>query len=355
MGRQGSTMSVSQPATLSGYTFHAACCPMDSDSLIASLGARLKPSETSITEAAVALITRAPIDSPALVAQVCQAIGVRRALAESLARALVGHRPDVRQGPDGRWRLIEGQTLARPDRPSLAQGALRGGTGGTGPLADTASLPIASLRFAVVDVETTGGRPSHGDRITEIAIVRVHDGRIVDVYETLVNPERAIPPMITQITRITHDMVRDKPVFGRIAQDVASRLEGHIFVAHNASFDWRFVSHEVFRGTGHALEGSTLCTVRLARKVLPQLPRRNLDSVASHYAVEIAPDVRHRAAGDAIATAKVLIALLRDAADRQITTWGALDAFQRTGSAQAKRRRKPPVLPRPVKDAGDGA
>jgi DNA polymerase III subunit epsilon len=217
-----------------------------------------------------------------------------------------------------------------------------------------ASLPISALRFAVVDVETTGGRPGHGDRITEIAIVRVEGGKIIDVFETLVNPECAIPPMISQITRITSEMVRFKPVFSAIAHDVAERLQGHIFVAHNASFDWRFVSHEVHRGTGQALDGTTLCTVRLARKVLPQLPRRNLDAVAHHYAVEIPPHARHRAAGDAIATAKILIAMLRDAEGRDITTWGALDAFQRGGMSKAKRRR-PPVLPAPVRDAGDGA
>jgi len=75
---------------------------MDSDSLIASLGARLKPAESSLTDAAMALIeARGPLGSPELVADVCQAIGVRRALAESLARAILGHRPDVRQGPDG--------------------------------------------------------------------------------------------------------------------------------------------------------------------------------------------------------------------------------------------------------------
>jgi DNA polymerase-3 subunit epsilon len=328
---------------------------MDSDSLITSLGARLKPAESSLTDAAVALLaSRGPLDSPALVAEVCQAIGVRRALAESLARAILGHRPDVRQGPDGRWRVVAGGAPVVPRPADVRTPAARAVATAGAMTRDTAMLPIRSLRFAVVDVETTGGRPSHGDRITEIAIVRVHDGKIVDVYETLVNPECSIPPMITQITRITHDMVRDKPVFGTIAQEVAARLEGHIFVAHNATFDWRFVSHEVFRGTGQALDGTTLCTVRLARKVLPQLPRRNLDSVANHYAVEIPPHTRHRAAGDAIATAKVLLRLLEDAAGRDITTWGALDAFQRAGTSMAKRRRKP-VMPAPVKDAGDGA
>ena len=328
---------------------------MDSESLIASLGARLKPAESSLTDAAVALLAkRGPLDSPALVAEVCQAIGVRRALAESLARAVLGHRPDVQQGSDGRWRIVAERPVT-PGVPSPERRAAERAVAGAGAMTrDTSMLALSSLRFAVVDVETTGGRPSHGDRITEIAIVRVHDGQIVDVYETLVNPECSIPPMITRITRITHDMVRDKPVFATIAHEVAARLEGHIFVAHNASFDWRFVSHEVFRGTGQALDGTTLCTVRLARKVLPQLPRRNLDSVANHYAVDIPPQVRHRAAGDAIATAKVLLGLLRDVADRDVTTWGALDALQRAGTSMTRHRRKP-AMPSPVKDAGDGA
>ena len=326
---------------------------MDSDSLIASLGARLKPAESSLTDAAVALIARGSISSPELVAQVCQAIGVRRALAESLARSILGHRPDVRQGPDGRW-TTSSQPVAIPrhadstaqrSAPAISPTIVRDAT---------AALPISSLRFAVVDVETTGGRPGYGDRITEIAIVRVQNSEIVDVFETLVNPECPIPPFISQITRITADMVRSKPVFAGIAHEVVQRLEGHIFVAHNASFDWRFVSHEVFRGTGQALDATTLCTLRLARKVLPQLSRRNLDAVANFYAVDIPPDTRHRAAGDAIATAKILIAMLRDAAGRDITTWGALDAYQRGGSSKKKRRR-PAASPTAVRDAADGA
>jgi len=325
---------------------------MDSETLAASLGAHLKPADTTLTDSAVALIMRGPISSSELVAQVCQAVGVRLSLAESLARGILGKRPDVHQGPDGRWRLVESQlSLALLERDAERRSSAPSARA----LRDAVdALPLDAIRFAVVDVETTGGRPGYGDRITEIAIVRVHNGQIVDVFETLVNPECRIPPMITQITRITSEMVRNKPVFATIAEEVAARLEGHIFVAHNASFDWRFVSHEVFRGTGQTLDGTTLCTVRLARKVLPQLPRRNLDAVAHHYAVEIPPDMRHRAAGDAIATAKVLLALLRDAAARDITTWGGLDAFQRGGTANAKRRRKP-ALPGPVRDAADGA
>jgi DNA polymerase III subunit epsilon len=330
---------------------------VNGDAVVASLGTRLKSAESSLTEAAIALIGKGPIGSPELVAQVCQAIGVRRALAESLARAVVGHRPDVRQGPDGRWRLIADvppPARATPRTPAPAPGAAPAAASSSAMREAAAALPLSSLRFAVVDVETTGGRPGHGDRITEIAIVRVQAGQILDVYETLVNPECPIPPMITQITRITSEMVRNKPVFASIAAEVTERLAGHIFVAHNASFDWRFVSHEVFRGTGQALDGTTLCTVRLARKILPQLPRRNLDAVSTHYGVEIPPEARHRAAGDAIATAKILVALLRDAAGRDITTWGDLETLQRGGTAYAKRRKKS-ARPSPVRDAGDGA
>jgi DNA polymerase III subunit epsilon len=323
---------------------------MDSDSLIASLGARLKPAESSVTDAAVALIGRGPISSPDLVAQVCQAIGVRRSLAESLARAILGHRPDVRQGPDGNWRVSGVDVAVPPLAAPLRDGEARKVRSRSG----EERIPLSSLRFAVVDVETTGGRPSHGDRITEIAVVRMAGGEIVDVFESLVNPKVAIPPMISRLTRITNEMVREQPVFADVAQDVASRLEGHIFVAHNASFDWKFVSHEVFRATGQALEGETLCTVKLARKFLPQLPRRNLDAVAHHYGVEIPEHARHRAAGDAIATAKILQRLLRDAAAQDVTTWGELAAYQRSGTSFKKRKRAR-ATPTPVRDASDGA
>ncbi|MCU0624969.1 MAG: 3'-5' exonuclease [Gemmatimonadaceae bacterium] len=216
-----------------------------------------------------------------------------------------------------------------------------------------AGVTLDALSYAVVDVETTGGRPQVGDRVTEIAIVTVRDGAIVDEWATLVDPQRPIPPMISSITRITNGMVRGQPRFADIADEVVRRLEGRVFVAHNASFDWRFVSHEVKHATGHELEGEQLCTVRLARKLVPELPRRNLDSVARHYRVEIPPEVRHRAGGDAHATAHVLLGLLRDARARDITTWGALAGFHHGGTA--RRRRTLGAMPRPVRDAGDAA
>jgi DNA polymerase-3 subunit epsilon len=126
-------------------------------------------------------------------------------------------------------------------------------------------------------------------------------------------------------------------------------LDGSVFVAHNAGFDWRFVSAEVARATGRELTGRRLCTVRLARRLLPQLRRRSLDWVARHYAVEIEAGKRHRAAGDAVATAHCLLRLLDDARDHGCERWSELERFLSAGNAVKRRRkRRPPALPQPV-------
>jgi DNA polymerase III epsilon subunit family exonuclease len=197
----------------------------------------------------------------------------------------------------------------------------------------------------VVDTETTGGRSLLGDRITEFAAVIVKGGEIVELYETLVNPQRSIPPFVTQLTNITWDMVKNAPTFDRIAPDVLRVLEGNVFVAHNATFDWRFVTTEVSRSTGRQLRGRRLCTVKIARKVLPQLSRRSLDYVARYYGVEIRN--RHRAAGDALATAKCLLRMMSDLADRGCGTWGELQTLLRAPAMRRKKRR-PSGLPTPV-------
>jgi DNA polymerase-3 subunit epsilon len=219
--------------------------------------------------------------------------------------------------------------------------------------------PLRALSYVVVDVETTGGTPQRGHRITEFAAVVVRDGRVEEVYETLVNPERAIPPEIVKLTGITMEMVRHQPPFRAVAADVVRALEGHVFVAHNAAFDWRFVTAEVERATGSTLEGQRLCTVRLARKLLPQLRSRSLGYVADWYGADAFARTyfearhgrdrpwRHAAAGDAVATAHCLVRLLDDAADRGVRTWGELDRWLSGGTGRARARRKS-ALPAPV-------
>lgn len=291
-------------------------------------GVTLPPAETHLTERARVLLASGPADVVALVEYVCQLPGAPRAVAEHLAAVLFSGRSEFARDDSGRWQLAASGGPA----PLVAQ---------CPPGEDCMSRP-----YVVIDVETTGGRPDNGDRITEIAAVVVRDGQVAETFETLVNPQRSIPPWITHLTNISWEMVRDKPIFGDICDQLLSVMEGRVFVAHNATFDWKFVSAEVERATGRRLEGQRLCTVRLARKLLPQLPRRSLDYVTAHYGIEIA--ARHRAAGDAVATAHVLLRLLRDARDRGVERWTDLERLLGARSVRTSRRR-PSAMPQPVR------
>jgi len=192
--------------------------------------------------------------------------------------------------------------------------------------------------WVVVDVETTGGTPARGHRVTEVAAVRVQGGRIADTFCSLVNPERPIPGMITSLTGISNLMVAEQPRFAQVARQLSGALEGCVFVAHNAAFDWRFVSHEMQMATGMTLSGRQLCTVRLSRRLLPQLPSRSLDGLASWFGVEV--ENRHRALDDAVATAHVLIRLLDMLEDQGVTDWDGLQGVLRRRKARASRKRR---------------
>lgn len=170
--------------------------------------------------------------------------------------------------------------------------------------------------YAVVDIETTGGRANR-DKITEIGIVR-HDGeKIIDTYETLVNPETGIPFNITQITGITDEMVADAPKFYEIAKKVVEMTEGAIFVAHNVRFDYSFIQHE-FRRLGYTFTKRQLCTVRLSRKAFPGLPSYSLGNLIKYFKIKVTD--RHRALADALASAKLLeMALNQDSSEDQIS------------------------------------
>lgn len=204
---------------------------------------------------------------------------------------------------------------------------------------------LARLSYVVVDVETTGTSHGLGDRITEIAAVVVKNGRIGQSFHTLINPERPIPRYITQLTGISWGMVEDAPRFGEVSDAVRDLLGDHVFVAHNAPFDWGFVNMELDRAGGAPLENPRLCTVRLARRLLSHLPRRSLDHVTAHYGIVV--EHRHRALGDAVATAQVLNHLLDDAFARGCDTWADLD---RLLYPVAGPRRRWSALPRGATD-----
>jgi DNA polymerase-3 subunit epsilon len=352
-----------------------------------------RPADTLLVERARDFLVGGPADSATLVRRVCQLPGVGGAMAERIADELLAPYPEFVRLSDGRWQLGAGRPSAevgapgghraappRADTPApsfddwmRAREAARAGDTGE-PAARRDRHPneitvratdgsarsatpgdddlLERLSYAVVDVETTGGSPQAGHRVTEIAAVVVRDGAVREVYETLVNPERPIPPAIVRLTGITSEMVRDQRPFRGVCDEVVGALEGHVFVAHNVGFDWRFVSAEVTRASGRVLEGRRLCTVRLARKLLPQLRSRSLGYVADWYGADAFAQTyfearhggsrpwRHSAAGDAVATAHCLIRLLRDAAERGVRTWGELDRWLAGGSATARRRRR---------------
>lgn len=203
-------------------------------------------------------------------------------------------------------------------------------------------MDLSTLDFAVVDVEATGGRVNGGDRIMEISVVHVTGGVARTVLDLLVDPQCAIPPFVSRLTGIRRDMVMEAPTFGDIAEQVQEALEGRVFVAHNVRFDWRFVTMELRRALGRTLRTQRLCTVKLARRLLTHLPRRNLDALAWHYDVPITS--RHRAGGDALATARVLTLMLADLRRRDIDRWDQLHRFLSTPSAPRPRS----YLPQPV-------
>ncbi len=163
--------------------------------------------------------------------------------------------------------------------------------------------------YAVIDVETTGGNAQFG-KITEIAIY-VHDGlQVVDEFVSLINPECAIPPFITQLTGISNEMVEDAPKFYEVAKRIVEITEDTVFVAHNAGFDYNFIKWE-FKRLGYHFERNTLCTVKLSRKLIPGRPSYSLGKLCGQFGIEI--NGRHRAGSDAFATVKLLELLMQNA------------------------------------------
>jgi DNA polymerase-3 subunit epsilon len=199
-----------------------------------------------------------------------------------------------------------------------------------------ADTPIHELEFAVVDVETTGRANDGIDRVIEVAAVSVCGGSIGETFSSLVNPGRPVPPVITRLTGITNAMVSTAPRFADIASTFAGHLRGRVFVAQNVGFDWAFVGSEFWRATGETLVAERLCTVRLSRRLLPHLPRRNLDALAAHFEIPIV--ARHRAFGDARATAEVFVRLLDELGKQGAHTWRDLSAVL-SGRRRARARR----------------
>lgn len=187
-------------------------------------------------------------------------------------------------------------------------------------------------QYAIVDIETTGGNAS-GSRITEIAII-IHDGtNIIDRFETLINPEKEIPLPIFALTGINNDMVRNAPVFDDVAERVLEMLTGRIFVAHSVNFDYSFIRHQLEQA-GFKWTAKKLCTVRAARKIKPGLDSYSLGNLCR--ALNIPIENRHRAGGDADATAILFSRLLE---------WDLDGHIEKMVRKVSQDQRLPPNLP----------
>ncbi|WP_436773783.1 3'-5' exonuclease [Yinghuangia sp. YIM S09857] len=187
-------------------------------------------------------------------------------------------------------------------------------------------VDVAELEFAVVDLETTGFSPGRGDRIVEIGVVRVGgDGRVLREWTTLLDPGRGVGA--THVHRITARDVAGAPRFPDIAGELAALLAGAVVVAHNASFEQRFLEAE-FASSGVGVPTvPALCTMRLAKAAGLDLADHKLGTCCAHFGLEF-PDA-HAALADARVTARLLPLLLASAGAR------GLELGVRPGAAPA--------------------
>lgn len=190
-----------------------------------------------------------------------------------------------------------------------------------------------AVEYAIVDIETTGGNASHS-RITEIAIY-IHNGtEVIERWETLIHPQKEIPPAIWALTGINNEMVADAPIFDDVAEKVYSYLKNRIFVAHNVNFDYSFIKHEL-ELAGIQWSAKKLCTVRLSRKLIPGLVSYSLGRLCD--AINIPITNRHRAGGDTEATSILFTKLLENEKAQEVIT----QMLKRSSTDQ----RLPPHLP----------
>ena len=192
--------------------------------------------------------------------------------------------------------------------------------------------------YAIVDIETTGGYAA-ANGIIEIC-VKIFDGeKVIEEFETLINPEQAIPKYIQAFTGINNEMVQDAPRFEEVAEKVFTYLQGNIFIAHNVNFDYSFIKNHL-EFYGYTLNTKKLCTVRLSRQIFPGFPSYSLGNLCNSLQIDLTN--RHRAGGDAAATVVLFKKLLSN------DVKGIIEASLHRNS---KEQVLPPNVPKPQFDA----
>ncbi|MCQ2054832.1 MAG: 3'-5' exonuclease [Fibrobacter sp.] len=170
------------------------------------------------------------------------------------------------------------------------------------------------MKFAVVDVETTGGTGEF-NRITEVGIVLLDDTEVVKTFHSLVDPGVPITPFVQHLTGITDEMVQGSPQFRGVADEIDGLLKGRIFVAHNVQFDYKMIKQELKR-CAIMFDSPRLCTVKLARRVFPGFPSYSLHNLTQ--SLELPDFHHHRALDDTMACAEILKLALNRAGEERV-------------------------------------
>ena len=168
--------------------------------------------------------------------------------------------------------------------------------------------------YSILDIETTGGKYNE-EGITEIAIHKYDGESVVDQFISLINPERKIQPYVANLTGITETMVRTAPKFHEVAKRIVEITENSVLVAHNAQFDYRILRTE-FKRLGFEFERKTVCTIDLAKTLMPEADSYNLGKLSKALGLPISN--RHRANGDALATLRLFKILLNKDSDKSV-------------------------------------
>lgn len=186
--------------------------------------------------------------------------------------------------------------------------------------------PLEEIDFVVLDLEAIVSRKLPA-KIIELGAYRVRAGQFVEKYQTLINPGMPLPRFIASLTGISDEMLKPAPMFSEIAAAWLEFAGDAVLVAHNSMFDLSLLNREIARTwPGHRMSNAELCTVKLARQMLPHLDNHNLDALAEHFRFEI-PE-RHRAAGDALATARVFLRLLEQLKEFGVRSLLEVRSFQ---------------------------
>ncbi len=167
---------------------------------------------------------------------------------------------------------------------------------------------MENKKYIVLDLETTW-LSKYKHKITEIAAIRIDWDKVVNTYQTLINPQRNIPSWITRLTGITNEMVENAPTIDEILPAFLDFIKDDIIVAHNSSFDYWFLSENIYKHQNFWMENPVLCTRKLTSRLIPELPRKNLWSICDH--MNLINDQAHRAMWDTVVTVEVFKNLLK--------------------------------------------